>query len=149
MTKALPRDESGFYQRLRDDTIASIFWERLELKTDSGFPDTHFVIRDNSIIQAEGTVELKFQRTSPSRLPDLHQLMKPTQKANFLEYSQAGGRRRWLLCCNYAGTVHLYTTQTVVEILLRKRQGDKPFSSADLDDDVLPVRTWLPKMLEM
>ena len=146
----LPKDESSFFQLLKRETLGSIFWERLELKTDSGFPDSHFVLRprpDNPF-PCEGTIEFKFQR-GDAKLPDLRRLMRGEQKANFLEYHAAGGMRRWLLCCNKQGTVHLYNTRVVCDILRSRREGDVPFSSADFFDDICPVRVWLPKLLEM
>lgn len=152
----LPKSESEFYQLLREETLGSIFWERLELKSDTGFPDTHFVLRrdaDSKLpprMPCEGTVELKFQRDykTPDR-KSIKKLMKGDQQANFIEYSQAGGRRRFLLICNMAGSVFLYSTQHVVEILLGKREGDAASSSASFEDDTFPVRNWLPAMLEM
>jgi hypothetical protein len=146
--KNLPTNESSFYQLLKEETLASIFWERLELKTDSGYPDTGFVLRKpaESTLPSEGTVELKFQRDD-KKWPNLHALMKGTQKANFLEYSDAGGRRRWLLCCNKHGTVFLYTVERVCQIL---RGGEQhPSTSADFFDEIFPVRSWLPYFLEM
>jgi hypothetical protein len=144
--KKLPTSESEFYQLLRDETLASIFWERLELKTDSGYPDTNAMLRDT---KAEHTIELKFQKTDPKKLPNLSVLMEPSQKANFHEYKAAGGLRRWLLCCNKQGRVHLYTTEIVCQILLGKRVGEEPMASADFFGKPLPVRLWLPIMLGM
>lgn len=144
-SKALPHDESSFFQRIKEDTLGTIFWERLELKTDSGFPDTYFVLRNPRTMYSEGTVELKFWKDKGT--PNPQKMLRGTQKANFLEYFEAGGRRRWLLACNSKGTVFLYTARVVCEILLGQRT--EAFSRADLDDDVLPVRIWLPTMLEM
>ena len=144
----LPTNESSFFQLLKNETLSSIFWERLELKSDSGFPDSHFVLRKVPTYPCEGTIEFKFQRDN-EKYPDLRKLMRGEQKANFLDYFAAGGRRRWLLSCNKQGVVHLYTARVVCEILKNQRKDDMPFSSADFFDPSLPVRTWLPMMLEM
>ena len=37
--------ESDFFQRVKKRTYGSIEWERIEPSNESGFPDTHFVIR--------------------------------------------------------------------------------------------------------
>jgi hypothetical protein len=114
--------------------MSSIFWERLELKTDSGYPDTSFVLRNSTEVR-EGTVELKYQRTA-AEVPNLHLLMKATQKANFIDYQAAGGRKRFLLSCNPKGIVSCYHTNGVVRALLNKTKHQvSPDLTMNLDPD--------------
>lgn len=152
MKTKLPTSESEFYQTLRDETLSSIYWERLELKTDSGFPDSHFVLRTKpSDKTVEGTVEFKFDR-SDKPIPDIRKLLEATQIANFLEYYQAGGRNRLVLCCNKQGKCFLYSTERIYDILRGKKTqpstGTELFAAED-DDTPFPLRSWLPVMLEM
>lgn len=138
-----PDNESSFFQRIKNDTQGSIYWERIEPKTEGGFPDTHFVLRNPNHGICEGTVEFKFCKT---KTPNLKTLMKPSQKASILEYFPAGGRRRFTLVCNVADTCFLYNTQRTFYALL---SGDMtPSSSAFLEDSTIPARLWLPQMLE-
>jgi hypothetical protein len=141
-SRSLPTNESTFYQRLRDDTLSSMFWERLELKTDSGFPDAAFFLKKYPMVM--GHIELKFHKTV---LPNLDVLMKPSQKANFIEYVEAGGRNRYVLCCSSTGVVRLYTGRAAVGNLRSITQEWS--SSADLDDLLFPARVWLPSMLQL
>lgn len=106
-----PTNESGFYAGLSRATLGRIFYERIEPSNESGFPDIHFVLRDQS---GEGTIELKYADTQK---PNLRALSQGTQKAAILEYSQAGGQRRFALCyCN--GYVYLWDTDDYRKAIL-------------------------------
>jgi hypothetical protein len=101
-----PKNESGFYARLRERTTADFFYERVEPANESGFPDLYFVRRGPILPPCEGTIELKFAKT---KVPNLRSLCRGNQKAALLEYFEGGGRRRFALCYGY-GEVFLWDT---------------------------------------
>lgn len=111
-----PSNESDYWKLVRELTFGSIFWERVESSNESGFPDTHFCLRDGG---GEGTIELKYERKKKLAL---HTLLRGNQKASLLDYHEAGGRRRWALCYG-AGYSHLYDTTSYCVAVLRKTIG--------------------------
>ena len=71
----------------------------------------YFVCRKSGL---EGTIELKFDER---RAPNLKSLLRGNQMAALLEYSQAGGTRRFALCwCN--GKVYLWNTEAFQRAIL-------------------------------
>lgn len=100
--------------------MGRIFYERIEPADESGFPDIHFVLRNTGMsAPVEGTIELKYAETE---LPNLRALTRGTQKAALLEYSQAGGRRRFALCwCS--GYAYLWNTADFAKSIRGDGQG--------------------------
>jgi len=113
-----PKNESDFYQNLKRRTEGEAFYERIEPSNESGFPDIHFVWRDNvpSSGIAEGTIELKYERRKSL---DLKTLVNGNQKSALIEYYQAGGRRRYALCY-HARLVYIWNTQDFYNTILGK-----------------------------
>lgn len=112
-----PKNESGLYQGLRRRTAAYVYYERIEPATESGFPDVHFVLRPNACrvgTQAEGTIELKFDRKAKLNLKPL---MRGSQISALLDYFEAGGQRRFALCY-HNGILYWWNTADLVKEVL-------------------------------
>lgn len=108
--------ESEFYQELKKRTEGHIFYERIEPKTEGGFPDVHFVLRN--LRGMEGTLELKVHKT---KSPNLMTLMRGSQKAGILDYYQGGGSRRFVASYDLRQEmIFLYSTAEAVASLLGK-----------------------------
>lgn len=116
------RTESDFFQWLKGQTEDRIFWERIEPKTEGGFPDTHFVIKGHF---SEGTAELKVCST---KYPNLSSLLRPSQQVNFIDYDKAGGRNRFTLVFNKTDLkVYGFSTEDVVLEILSSETEAYPF----------------------
>lgn len=132
-----PHNESGLYAHLRRHCAGDFYFERVEPANESGFPDVYYVRRDGT---DEGTIELKYAKTKE---PNLKALCRGNQKAALLDYSMAGGRRRFALCyCN--GFVYTWSTKDYVHSLRTDGRGwtdQRKLSDPDLS-------RWLMSRLE-
>lgn len=127
------KKESDFFQWLKNYTANKIYWERVEPKTEGGFPDSYWVMASRMFSSIEGTAEFKFvaKPANPKKI------MESSQKVNFIDYYAAGGKRRFLLVF-VASTLEIwvYDTETTVECLLQDKNIPSvkfPASSLGLD----------------
>jgi len=142
VNKPLPTNESSFYIRCRDETLSSLYWERVEPVTESGFPDAVVTDRKSGM---DTQVELKFCKT---RTPNLNTLMKPTQKASIIDYQRGGGRKRVVLVCSNKGVVFFYSTKAVVDYLTKNTEYATEVNHIEDSENSLLFRLWLPRILE-
>jgi hypothetical protein len=140
-----PTNESQFYQLVRELTLGEIFWERVEPRDESGFPDTHFCFRDGR--RGEGTVEFKYSRTKS--YPRLATLLKRSQPASLLEYFAGGGRRRFCLC--YAmGYSYFWDTEAMYRAILGKNSpASSEWTSCIPCGDRSLLRSWIADSLRV
>lgn len=136
--------ESDFFQELKERSLGRVWFERVEPRTESGFPDTYFVVREGEHL--EGTLELKWFST---RKPNLSTLMKPSQKAAFIDYDKAGGRRRYLLAAREDGLMYFYCSRDVVRAIVSGGESSASWNLfPSLPEDPEPVDT-LIEMIRM
>ena len=108
--------ESDFFQRVKKRTAGTVYWERVEPSNESGFPDTHFVIRSRGVSVAEGTVEFKYKEGSGA--PNLAgDMMRGTQKSALIDYHAQGGNRRYVVVYN-RGDVWVFNTADGVKSIV-------------------------------
>lgn len=143
MSDAPIESESDFFQRVKKRTYGSVEWERIEPSNESGFPDTHFVVRSRLGKGPEGTLEFKFKDGVGT--PDLSgDLVRGTQKSALIEYYQAGGRRRFFLVYTGRGDVWFYTTEAAYNAILGKE--NQPSALAQMEEPSFCA--WLLSLLK-
>ncbi len=108
-------NESNFFQWLKTWTENWIYWERIEPANECGFPDTTFVTKHSHV---EGAIELKYcDKPTP-----LSKLMRSSQIVSFVDYYNAGGRKRGLIkYVKSEQSLYFYNTAEVVKALSSER----------------------------
>ena len=116
MQRERPRigSESDFFQEVRSLSTGRIYFERVEPKDESGFPDTYFVLKDFPGV--EGTIEFKFSRSPTTQIGTM---LRPTQRVRAFEYYEAGGTRYFGLLYNPTGA-WLFDSREMAMAALRK-----------------------------
>lgn len=118
--------ESNFFQWLKSWTSSWIYWERIEPSNECGFPDTTALLKSS---EKEGAIELKY--TDKTHV--LANLMRSSQIVSFMDYFNAGGKRRGLIkFVKQDYEIHFYRTQDVVKSMLSKK--DVPWKVINLKD---------------
>lgn len=137
------KNESNFFQWLKTWTEHWIYWERIEPANECGFPDTTFVVKNRKI---EGAIELKYcDEPTP-----LSKLMRSSQIVSFVDYYNAGGRKRGLIkYVRSEKTLYFYTTLDVVKSL----SAEKPCMAIQLgtiptDKNVVYILDQLARMMK-